>query len=87
MWWGIEFVQDQTTKQPFPATLKPRLGDRIGRACIDQQHLSIMAFSGGIDGKNGDHVILAPPYNVTRDECDQIVDRFIKGVEAALATV
>jgi adenosylmethionine-8-amino-7-oxononanoate aminotransferase len=40
---------------------------------------------GTIDGRQGDHVILAPPYNVTAAEIDMIVDRFGDAVEAALS--
>jgi adenosylmethionine-8-amino-7-oxononanoate aminotransferase len=40
---------------------------------------------GTIDGRLGNHVILAPPYIVTREQVDTIVDRFGDAVEAALA--
>ena len=30
--------------------------------------------AGTIDGQSGDHVLLAPPFIVTRDEIDDIVD-------------
>ena len=30
--------------------------------------------AGTIDGQRGDHVLLAPPFIVTRDEIDNIVD-------------
>lgn len=88
MWWAIEFVQDNTkSKDPFPSSLKPRFAERVGKACLHEQHLSIMAFSGGIDGKEGDHIIFAPPYNVTKEEIDTIVERFVKGLESALKSL
>lgn len=34
-----------------------------------------MPGNGGIDGKNGDHIILAPPYNVTKSDVELIVER------------
>jgi adenosylmethionine-8-amino-7-oxononanoate aminotransferase len=40
---------------------------------------------GTIDGLQGDHVILAPPYTVTAEEIEMIVERFGDAVEAALA--
>jgi adenosylmethionine-8-amino-7-oxononanoate aminotransferase len=40
---------------------------------------------GTMDGKRGDHVILAPPYNVTAGELDMILDRFAAAIEAAHA--
>ena len=30
---------------------------------------------GNVDGVKGDHVILAPPYNATRAELEEIVDK------------
>jgi adenosylmethionine-8-amino-7-oxononanoate aminotransferase len=41
---------------------------------------------GTIDGRLGDHAILAPPYIVTPDQVDMIVDRFGAAVDAALAS-
>ena len=50
--------------------------------------ISIYAASGTMDGTRGDHVILAPPYIVTKEEVDIIVDttaRIVEDVFAALA--
>jgi hypothetical protein len=42
-----EIVQDLKTLEPFPKTLKPRLGDRIVKAAFREQGISIMgAFLG-----------------------------------------
>lgn len=43
-----------------------------------------MPGNGCVDGLNGDHVVIAPPYNVTRDEVDIIVDRTTHVVKAVL---
>ena len=40
---------------------------------------------GTIDGKQGDHYIIAPPYIVTAPEIDTIVERLGDAVDAALA--
>ena len=40
---------------------------------------------GTIDGKNGDHVILSPPYIVTAKDVEMIVDRFGAAVDAVFA--
>jgi adenosylmethionine-8-amino-7-oxononanoate aminotransferase len=42
---------------------------------------------GTIDGRQGNHVILAPPYIVTAEQVDAIVTRFGDAVEAALAAL
>jgi adenosylmethionine-8-amino-7-oxononanoate aminotransferase len=41
---------------------------------------------GTIDGKVGDHIIVAPPYIVTATDIDTIVERLGDAVDAALAT-
>ena len=42
---------------------------------------------GNVDGVNGDTVIIAPPFNATDDEIDEIVDKLDRSVRAALADV
>jgi E3 ubiquitin-protein ligase TRIP12 len=37
-----------------------------------------------IEGTLGDHCILAPPYNVTKQEVENIVDLFVRSVEDVL---
>lgn len=41
-----------------------------------------MGFSGGIDGTNGDHIILAPAYNTTPDQVEVIAERVVRAMEA-----
>jgi adenosylmethionine-8-amino-7-oxononanoate aminotransferase len=41
---------------------------------------------GTIDGKQGDHIIVAPPYIATAADIDTIVDRLGAAVDAALAS-
>ena len=40
---------------------------------------------GNVDGTRGDTVIIAPPFNASTDELDQIVERFADSVRDALA--
>jgi adenosylmethionine-8-amino-7-oxononanoate aminotransferase len=49
--------------------------------------LACYPMGGTIDGRQGDHAILAPPYNVTAEQIDTIVDRFGAAVDAALETL
>jgi hypothetical protein len=37
-----------------------------------------------VDGRRGDHVLLAPPYNVTDGELDMIVDLLGQTMDAVL---
>jgi adenosylmethionine-8-amino-7-oxononanoate aminotransferase len=47
--------------------------------------LLVYPMGGTIDGRNGDHVTLAPPFTVTEAELDLIVARLGEAVDAALA--
>jgi adenosylmethionine-8-amino-7-oxononanoate aminotransferase len=48
--------------------------------------LIIIGMSGGasLDGTKGDHCMLAPAYNVTKEEIEAIADIFVRSVEAVL---
>jgi len=81
---GVEFVADRTTNQPFDPSLALHL--RIRRQSLDHG-LICYPMAGNVDGTRGDTVILAPPYNATTDELEQIVERFAISVAAALAEV
>jgi adenosylmethionine-8-amino-7-oxononanoate aminotransferase len=69
----IEFVKDKTTKEPFdPAT---RLSFRMQeKALCSQYALSLYGSLGTVDGVRGDHVLLSPPFTVSKEEIDLIVD-------------
>jgi adenosylmethionine-8-amino-7-oxononanoate aminotransferase len=79
---AIELVQDREQKQPFDPALK--LHARI-KACAMAEGLMVYPMGGTIDGRLGDHVLLAPPFIVDDDALDQIVQRLARAVDAALA--
>jgi adenosylmethionine-8-amino-7-oxononanoate aminotransferase len=78
----VEFVRDRATKEPFDPALK--LHERVKREAF-ARGLACYPMSGTIDGRRGDHAILAPPYIVDAAQIDAIVERFCDAVEAALA--
>jgi adenosylmethionine-8-amino-7-oxononanoate aminotransferase len=82
LFWAIELVQDRGTKAVFDPKLK--MNERVKKEAYDRG-LGCYPMGGTIDGLQGDHVILAPPYTVTAEEIEMIVDRFGAAVEAALA--
>ena len=45
-------------------------------------NISIYPGSGTVDGKSGDHVLLAPAFTVTSSEVEMIVDRTASVIEA-----
>lgn len=44
-------------------------------------NISLYAGGGTVDGVQGDHVLLAPPYNVSKEEVDFIIDTTVRVVE------
>ena len=81
---GIEFVADRETKAPFePEVAFHRLlGDIAFR-----NGLIVYAMGGTIDGRRGDHVLIAPPFIVTRAQLGRIVDLLVKSIDAAVGRV
>ena len=79
---AIELVADRTTKAPFAPALK--LHARI-KARAMAEGLMVYPMGGTIDGKHGDHVLLAPPFIVDDAQLDMIVQRLGRAVDAALA--
>jgi len=79
---GVEFVKDKESKEPFPPEL--RYYSRVVDKCF-QNGLLVYPGIGTVDGVRGDHIQVAPPLVITRDEIDEIVellDRSIGEVEA-----
>jgi hypothetical protein len=78
---AIEFVAERESKSPFDprrkfaATLK-EVGMENGLICYPA--------SGTADGVSGDHVLLAPPFNISEDELTILVERLARSVEQTL---
>ncbi|KAK5057747.1 hypothetical protein LTR84_011748 [Exophiala bonariae] len=82
LFWGVEFVSDKPTKEPFPAERK--IGPLLSKTAVAQYSLSLIPMTGMADGFSGDGVQLAPPYNVTRAQIDTLVDRLDKVIRQVL---
>jgi adenosylmethionine-8-amino-7-oxononanoate aminotransferase len=81
---AIELVADRATRAPFDPALK--LNQRI-KAIAFEGGLGCYPAGGCMDGRSGDHVLLAPPYIATPDDIDMIVDRLGQAVDSALKSV
>jgi adenosylmethionine-8-amino-7-oxononanoate aminotransferase len=84
LFWAVEFVADRATRAPFDPALK--LHERVKHAAYEAG-LACYPMGGTIDGRRGDHALLAPAYNVTPAQIDMIVDRFGAAVDGALDSV
>jgi len=81
--WGIELVADRESKAPFDPALK--LHARIKKEATAR---GLLVYPGGgtVDGRRGDHVLLAPPYISSRADLQEIATRLAAAVEAATAS-
>jgi adenosylmethionine-8-amino-7-oxononanoate aminotransferase len=72
LFWGIELVEDRSTKKPFDPRL--RIHARVKRKAM-QAGLMCYPMGGAIDGVQGDHVLLAPPFILEENQLDELVDK------------
>ena len=82
LFWGVELVHDKASKVPFDSALK--LHAQI-KAQAMQNGVLCYPMGGTIDGKNGDHILLAPPFIISEAEIDKVVERLGDAVETVLA--
>ena len=78
---AIEIVADRSTKAPFDPALALH---KLAKADAFDRGLLIYPGGGTVDGRRGDHILLAPPYNVTDQELEMIVDLLGETVDAVL---
>ena len=78
---GIEIVADRASKAPLDPALK--IHEAIKRHAMNQ---GLMCYpSGGtIDGKRGNHILLAPPFIIEEQHVNEIVAKLDVAVNAAL---
>ncbi len=79
---GIELVEDRATKAPFDPGRA--LAARVKRAAFEAG-LVCYPMGGTRDGKQGDHVLLAPPFIMSAAQVDEVVGKLSGAIEAALS--
>lgn len=81
LFWAVEFVRDKASKEPLDSKLA--VADRIGKKGLEDGYdISLFVATGTADGWQGDHFMLMPPFTVTREEVDEIVNRAVRVVDA-----
>ncbi|MBT6137268.1 MAG: aspartate aminotransferase family protein [Rhodospirillaceae bacterium] len=79
---GLEFVADRASKEPFEPGRA--LNARI-KAEAMERGVMIYPMGGTIDGRRGDHLLVAPPFIVESEHIEHIVSVLGDAVDAALA--
>jgi len=81
---GVELVADRATKQPFDPKFK--LNGLIKKEAM-ARGLMVYPMGGTIDGRTGDHVLIAPPFIVDRADIGRIVERLGDAIDAAVSAL
>ncbi len=69
---GIEFVRDKETKEPFDFKEFAKLSQLTSRKAFENG-LIIYPGGGTVDGYRGDHILVAPPLTISKDEIDELI--------------
>ena len=78
---GVEFVANRRTKEP----LNPNLQfNAVLKDTAQRNGLLVYPGGGTIDGKRGDHALLAPPYIIDESHVATIVDRLHRSIDESL---
>ncbi|RFP16668.1 aspartate aminotransferase family protein [Duganella sp. BJB488] len=80
---ALELVRDRDSKQPFDPACQLH-------AAVKEQAMSrglmVYPMGGTIDGRNGDHILLAPPFIATEAELAEITSRLADALTSALTS-
>lgn len=79
--WGLEFVSDRSSKAPFDSNRK--VAAKVKKAAFEAG-LACYQMPGTRDGKNGDHILLAPPFIATDDELENALLSLKSAVDEVL---
>ncbi len=75
---GIELVADKHTKRAYSESMK--IQTRFSYACLDNG-LYVYQGGGTVDGKDGEHMLIAPPFIITEQQVEEIVHAISAALE------
>lgn len=78
---GVEFVADRASKAPLDPALRTHA---LLKKRAMENGLMMYPSGGTVDGAQGDHVLLAPPFICTEADIEEIVERFATTVRSVL---
>ena len=78
----VEFVIDKRTKAPFPR--QANVAQLVHETGLNDECISLYPGTGTKDGISGDHILLAPAYNLGSQEIEQIALKVRNTIRKAL---
>ena len=79
---GLEIVKDRKTKDPFDPSLA--IAKQLKKATFEAG-LVCYPMGGTIDGGNGDHILLAPPFIIDETHIEEIVSKIQIALDKVLS--
>jgi adenosylmethionine-8-amino-7-oxononanoate aminotransferase len=76
---GIELVRDRETKEPFARA--NRVTERV-LAAAREDGLLLYSSTGHVDGRDGDLLVLGPPFTITDDDATVLVERTASAIRS-----
>ena len=78
--WAVEFVANRASKAPFPT--ETNFCGRVAQAAI-ARGLLVYPVQGCVDGDLGDHILIAPPAVISKEQISWAVEQLVAAVEEA----
>ena len=78
--WAVEFVANRASKAPFPT--ETNFCGRVAQAAI-ARGLLVYPIQGCVDGDLGDHILIAPPAVISKEQISWAVEQLVAAVEEA----
>ncbi|MFQ6550137.1 aspartate aminotransferase family protein [Aestuariibius sp. 2305UL40-4] len=79
---GVELVEDRETKRPFDPARK--LHAKVKSAAM-KEGLIVYPAGGTVNGRDGDHILIAPPFIIEDAQIDELVAKLGRALETTLA--
>jgi len=79
---GVELVENRETKAPFEPSRK--INVKVKKAAMAEGLICYPA-GGTVDGKSGDHILLAPPFIINDDQIEELTDKLGRAIDTAIA--
>jgi adenosylmethionine-8-amino-7-oxononanoate aminotransferase len=76
--WGVEFVKEKSSKQPFAPEM-----NFAGKVAANAAARGVLTYpmQGCVDGNAGDHLLLAPPAIITAEEIRSAIDALAAAIK------
>ena len=79
---GVEIVENRKSKTPFDHSLN--IAGKIKNYAFSEGLICYPA-QGTIDGKSGDHVLIAPPFIISEEEINILVERLSLAIQNSIS--